>query len=84
MAGTANSHKDEYIFKKLQGSHNYKQWIQDISFALKEARLWWHVKRTTITPLLLCQKEMIIKIEWKVFTLVMRRSVNSRTMLIKQ
>ena len=50
MTGTGNGSKDEYIFKKLQGSHNYKQWTQDMSFALEEARLWRHVAGTTITP----------------------------------
>lgn len=37
MSGTGNSSKDEYTFKKLQGFHNYKQWIQDMSFALEQA-----------------------------------------------
>ena len=31
-----------------------------------------------------CQREMIAKIEWKEFTLVMRKSVNSKTLRAKQ
>ena len=50
MAGTGNGSKDEYTFKKLQGSHNYKQWTRDMSFALEEARLWRHVEGTAIAP----------------------------------
>ena len=50
MAGVGNGSKDEYTFKKLQGSHNYKQWTRDMSFALEEARLWRHVEGTAIPP----------------------------------
>ena len=50
MAGVGNDSKDEYTFKKLQGSHNYKQWTRDMSFALEEARLWRHVEGTAIPP----------------------------------
>ncbi len=50
MSGTGNGSKDEYTFKKLQGSHNYKQWTRDMSFALEEARLWRHVEGTANAP----------------------------------
>ena len=50
MSGTGNGSKDDYTFKKLQGSHNYKKWTQDMSFALEEARLWRHVKETAVAP----------------------------------
>ncbi len=35
MSETGNGSKDEYTFKKLQGSHNYKQWKRDMRFALE-------------------------------------------------
>ena len=57
MSRTANGSKDEYTFKKLQGSHNYKQWTRDISFALKEARLWRQVEGTAVAFPLLKRKE---------------------------
>ncbi len=50
MAGTGNVSKDEYTFKKLQGSHNYKHCKRDISFALEEARLWRPVEGTEVAP----------------------------------
>ncbi len=50
MSGTGNGSKDEYTFKKLQGSHNYKHWTRDISFPLEEARLWRHVERSAVAP----------------------------------
>ena len=50
MSGTGNGTRDKYTFKKFQGSHNYKQWTQDMSFALEEARLWRHVEGTAIGP----------------------------------
>ncbi len=56
MSGTGNGSKDEYIFKKLQDSHNYKQWTRDISFTLEEARLWRHIERTAIAPPLFMPK----------------------------
>ncbi len=53
MSGTDNSSRNEYTFKKLQGSHNYKQWTRDMSFDLDEARLWRHVEGTAVShPLL--------------------------------
>ena len=49
-SATGNGSRDEYTFKKLQGSHNYKQWTRDMSFALNEARLWRHVEGTAVAP----------------------------------
>lgn len=51
MSGTSNISRDKYIFKKLQGSHNYKKWTQDMSFALEETRLQRHVEGTAIALL---------------------------------
>ena len=56
MSGTGNGSKDKYTFKKLQGSHNYKQWTEDMSFALEETRIWRHVEGTAIAPLSLMPK----------------------------
>ncbi len=50
MSGAGNGSRDEYTFEKLQGSHNYKQWTRDVSFALEEAGLWRHVEGTAISP----------------------------------
>ncbi len=50
MTGTGNGSKNEYMFKKLQGSYNYKQLIRDISFAFEKARLWRHVESMTVAP----------------------------------
>lgn len=49
MSRTDNGSKDEYTFKKLQGSHNYKQWTREMSFASEEARLWRHVEGTAVS-----------------------------------
>ncbi len=57
MSGTSNGSQDEYIFKKLQGPHNYKQWTRDMSFALEEARLWRHIEETAVSPSPLKAKE---------------------------
>ncbi len=53
MSGIGNGSRDEYTFKKLQCSHNYKHWSRDMSFALEEARLWRHVEGTAVAPPLL-------------------------------
>ncbi len=84
MSGTSNGSRDEYTFKKLQGSHNYKQWTSDMSFALEEARLWRHVERTAVLLLSLEAKKMIVRIEWKRSLLGKKRSVNFRTKLARQ
>ena len=57
MFGTGNGNRHEYTFKKLQGSHNYKQWTRDMSFALEEARLWKYVEGTAVAPPLLKPKK---------------------------
>lgn len=51
MSITGNGRRDEYIFNKLQDSHNYKQWTRDMSFTLKEARLWRHLELIAVAPL---------------------------------
>ncbi len=33
----------EFLFKKLQGGENYKQWNRDMTFALQDAKLWDHI-----------------------------------------
>ena len=53
MSKTSNNSRDEYTFKKFQCSHNYKQWTQNMSFALQEARLWRKVEGMAIAPTLL-------------------------------
>ena len=57
MSGTGNGGENEYTFKKLQGSHNYRKWTQDMSFALEETRLWRHVEGTAVALPLLKPKE---------------------------
>ena len=57
MFGTGNGSKDEYKFKKLWGSHNYKQWTRDKSFAFEKVRLWRHVEGIAVAPPLLKPKE---------------------------
>ena len=49
----ASNSKYEYTFKKLTNFANYKQWSQNMSFALEEAKLWDHVFGTAISPLVL-------------------------------
>lgn len=50
MFVTGNKNRNKYTFKKIQGSHKYKQYTKNMSFALKKARLWRHVKRMAIPP----------------------------------
>ena len=52
----ASNSKYKYTFKKLTGSANYKQWSQDIFFALEEAKLWDHVLGMAISLLVLQSK----------------------------
>lgn len=47
----------DYLFKKLAGSANYKQWTRDMSFALEEAKLWDHVLGTSAPPPKLLPKD---------------------------
>ena len=37
------TNKKEFMFKKLQGAKNYKQWNRDMTFALQDAKLWDHI-----------------------------------------
>ena len=57
MSGTGNGGRNEFNFKKLQGYHNYKQWIRDMSFAHEEARLWRYIEGTAVSPPPIMAKE---------------------------
>lgn len=50
LFGTGNGSKDEYTLKKLESSHNYKQWTQAISLPLEKSRLWRYIKETAVAP----------------------------------
>ena len=53
----ASDSKNDYSFKKLTGSTDYKQWTRDMSFALEEAKLWDHVLGTAIPAPALTAKD---------------------------
>ncbi len=48
MSGIRNGIRDEYTFKKLQGSHNSKQWTPNMSCAVEKTKHWRHLKRTAV------------------------------------
>ena len=48
MSGTGNGSKNEYMFKKLQGSYNYKKRTRNMGFVPEEAGLWRHVEGTAV------------------------------------
>ncbi len=45
------TNKKEFMFKKLQGAENYKQWIRDMTFALQDAKLWDQIMGSARSPL---------------------------------
>ena len=42
--------KSEYMFAKLSGAENYKEWAKEMIFALKNSGLWGYVDGTIIKP----------------------------------
>ncbi len=48
---TMVTNKREFMFKKLQGAENYKQWNRDMTFALYDAKLWDHIMGSARRPL---------------------------------
>ena len=49
--------ESEYMFAKLFGAKNYKEWVREKIFALKDLGLWGYVDGTIVKPALLSAKE---------------------------
>ncbi len=47
---TMATNEKGFMFRKLQEAENYKQWNQDMIFALKDAKLWDHIMRSARRP----------------------------------
>ena len=47
---TMATNEKEFMFKKLQGAENYKQWNRDMTFALQDAKLWDHIMGSARRP----------------------------------
>ena len=54
---TMATNEKEFMFKKLQGAENYKQWNRDMTFALQDAKLWDHIIGIARRPLELKEME---------------------------
>lgn len=57
--------KSEYIFAKLSSAENYKKWIREIIFALKDLGLWRYVNSIIIklAPLKTKKKKITVSIK---------------------
>ncbi len=44
------SKESEYTFAKLSGAENYKEWVREMIFALKDSGFWGYVDGTITRP----------------------------------
>lgn len=59
--GSANKNKGTYTFSKLKGTENYKEWVQEMEFALQDASLISYAFGTSAKPKLYTEEQKFSK-----------------------